>query len=63
MSKKVLEQKVLGDLSCIETYIAEHGQETGTVSWRMALESIKRIRGLIEKAMAHIQAEAIDEVS
>lgn len=28
----------------IETYIQEHGQDTGTVSWQMALESLASLR-------------------
>lgn len=32
------------DLRCIETYIAEHGQEKGTVSWQMADVSFQRIK-------------------
>jgi len=59
MSKNTAEQKMLGDLDCIETYIAEHGQDQGTVSWQMAWSSIKRVRSLIEKAIACIVAEEV----
>jgi len=32
------------DLRRVETYIAEHGQEAGTVSWQMAQDSFERIK-------------------
>ncbi len=34
-------------LTCLETYIKEHGQETGTVSWQMAEQAIKDIKRIL----------------
>lgn len=62
MCKEIAEQTVL-DLDHIETYIAEHGQDQGTVSWQMAWDSIKRVRSLVGKARVLVLAEMIDEVS
>lgn len=42
------EERLRADLQCVETYIAEHGQATGTVSWQMAQSAFERIKARIE---------------
>lgn len=37
------------DLHCVETYIAEHGRTTGTVSWQMAQGSFERIKEALQQ--------------
>lgn len=36
--------RIIANLNVLETYANEHGQQYGTVSWQMALQSIKMLR-------------------
>ena len=42
------EERLREDIRRVETYIAEHGQEAGTVSWQMARDSFNAINHKLE---------------
>ncbi len=52
------DQMLQEDIRRVETYIAEHGQEMGTVSWQMARDSFNWIKRELDSLRGEKKGDA-----